>query len=126
MLYFFTWCRRARNSAKMKKVNWLIQCLVACTSMAFVACAEDVVWREGYQGHGTVHEQLGQPHVPDPMFSEYVPKTRHRNITKVSHMSFGPVNVIANGLLHLFYRPGKMQLSGGYIYILIYTYSWNI
>ncbi|XP_030565624.1 prominin-like protein [Drosophila novamexicana] len=95
----------------MKKVNWLIQCLVACTSMAFVACAEDVVWREGYQGHGTVHEQLGQPHVPDPMFSEYVPKTRHRNITKVSHMSLGPVNVIANGLLHLFYRPGKMQLS---------------
>ncbi|KRF81972.1 prominin-like protein isoform X3 [Drosophila virilis] len=95
----------------MRTVNWLIQCLVACTSMAFLACAEDVIWREGYQGHGTVHEQIGQPHVPDPMFSEYVTKPRYRNVTKLNRMTLGPVYIIANGLLHLFYKPGKVQLS---------------
>ncbi|XP_064539637.1 prominin-like protein isoform X1 [Drosophila montana] len=95
----------------MKTVNWLVQCLVACALHIFVAHAEETVWREGYPGHGTVHEQLGQRHVPDPIYSDYVPRPRYRNISKPSFMGMTPVYGLAHGLLQVLFNPDNFHLS---------------
>lgn len=31
----------------------------------------DADWREGYEGHGTTHEQMGQSHWPDVEYTKY-------------------------------------------------------
>lgn len=48
--------------------------LITLISPSHCKLDEDVEWREGYEGHGTVHEQMGQPHWPEPDYSPYVNK----------------------------------------------------
>ncbi|XP_017057841.1 prominin-like protein isoform X2 [Drosophila ficusphila] len=36
-----------------------------------------VQWRKGYEGHGTTHEQLGQPHWPPVEYTKYRPTTNY-------------------------------------------------
>lgn len=47
--------------------------LILITLISPIHCKSsiDVEWREGFEGHGTVHEQMGQPHWPEPEYSAF-------------------------------------------------------
>lgn len=50
-------------------------------------------WRKGYVGHGTTHEQLGQPHWPPVEYTMYRPTT---NYTKAPPPPTSAMNPIFN------------------------------
>ncbi|XP_068139885.1 prominin-like protein [Drosophila tropicalis] len=54
---------------------------------------DSVIWREGYIGHGTTHEQLGQAHWPAVEFTPYTSKT---NYTKAPIRSDATMDIVFN------------------------------
>lgn len=60
---------------------------------ALAPIGDYVQWRRGYVGHGTTHEQLGQPHWPPVEYTVYRPTT---NYTKEPPPPTSAMNPIYN------------------------------
>ncbi|XP_033246773.1 prominin-like protein [Drosophila miranda] len=71
----------------------------------------DIVWREGYAGDGTTHEQLGQDHWPSVEYSPYLGSGNYSLDLTSSQKALSPVNTLTHFALRLFLS----DLPPGYV-----------
>ncbi|XP_026841451.1 prominin-like protein [Drosophila persimilis] len=71
----------------------------------------DIVWREGYAGDGTTHEQLGQDHWPSVEYSPYLGFGNYSLDLTSSQKALSPVNTLTHFALRLFLS----DLPPGYV-----------
>ncbi|KAH8349986.1 hypothetical protein KR084_010749 [Drosophila pseudotakahashii] len=96
---------RKRRQRRRRQIAYLAICGLSVAIFGFAlatlirpATAQDDddtpgSWRKGYVGHGTTHEQLGQPHWPPVEYTMYRPTT---NYTKAPPPPTSAMNSIFN------------------------------
>ncbi|XP_022227582.2 prominin-like protein isoform X1 [Drosophila obscura] len=72
---------------------------------------DDIVWREGYMGDGTTHEQLGQRHWGYTEYSAYHGYANYSRDLTSTHKALNPIYSI----LHLILRKLMSDLPPGYV-----------
>lgn len=95
---------RKRRQRRRRQIAYLAICALSVAIFGFAlatlirpttaqADADPGSWRKGYVGHGTTHEQLGQPHWPPVQYTVYRPTT---NYTKAPPPPTSAMNPIFN------------------------------
>ncbi|SPP72812.1 prominin-like protein [Drosophila guanche] len=71
----------------------------------------DTVWREGYVGDGTTHEQLGQRHWPPVKFTQYSGYANYSRDLTSTHKALNPLYK----MMHFIFRMFISDMPPGYV-----------
>ncbi|KAH8269804.1 hypothetical protein KR018_011236, partial [Drosophila ironensis] len=86
-------------------------------------------WRDGYEGHGTIHEQLGQAHWPHPELSPYYSDIKYSKETShssVLSLIYKIMHSLFNILLPENIPPGYVTIGDGSNLHLGFKYERNL
>jgi len=79
-------------------------------------------WRPGYQGHGTIHEQLGQLHFPEVNYEEYVSNVKYTQEREYSKMFMDPIFHFTHALFDLLSPSNTSFLLPGMLYLNLWNF----
>lgn len=85
-------------------------------------------WREGYEGHGTTHEQIGQLHWPMPEYTPYIAQRNYSDEPAPSSTALIPIYNFTNFLFRIFLTDtkdlplGKLKLFCKYFVLHIFNF----
>jgi len=77
-------------------------------------CISSQVWRTGYKGHGTTHEQMGVVHWPLAEFTQYLSVVNYSDTPEVQTGGMEPAYRIGESILNGIFTddppipPGKL------------------